>query len=138
MAGILVIFLPFVPHSLPIPLFPLLFYFSFVLSLEFGQRVHAHLRNHNFRLEPTVCASLLKMYTKCNDPKQVVPIWSDITKQRINLDATLYTSLLSACAEWAKAISVPSEASGDPDQPVGNVLELGQQIHEHIVKTKFR
>lgn len=88
---------------------------------------------HKFRLEPTVLSCLIKMYTKCDEPEQVQHIWNNITRGNVKPDNTLYTSILTACAEWAKK-SVLDEDS----VLVTPALELGKQVHKHLSKSRLR
>jgi hypothetical protein len=97
------------------------------------------MQNNKFKMEPTIYACLAKMYSKCNEPEQVASLWGSIEQSRVRLDSTLYTSLLTACADWAKKVSAPSEASGtDVEINTGTMLKLGKQIHEHILRSMIR
>ncbi len=44
--------------------------------LDLGKKIHMHMKTHNFKIENTTYTSLLKMYTKCNSPDQVLTLVS--------------------------------------------------------------
>jgi hypothetical protein len=88
-------------------------------------------------MEPTVLACLMKMYTKCNEPEQVQNIWNTIVNNNIRPDSTLYTTVLTAIAEWAKKSGVP-DVTHDETKTTGPMLDLGQTIHRHIISSRIR
>ena len=108
----------------------------FNTRLDVGRRVHGHMKLHNLQMEPKVLACLVKMYTKCGEPQQVTHIWQSILKHRIVPDATLYTALLTACADWAKTTVAVDELCESKD--ISGVLGVGRMIHNHVIKSRTR
>lgn len=102
--------------------------------IDIGTRVHKHIETHRYRLEPTVLSCLIKMYSKCNQPEQVKELWNAMIKNRIRPDTMLYTSVLTACADWAKKWN----ATEEDDLKNSPILDLGRKVHKHIVDHGIR
>lgn len=104
-----------------------------VLRLDVGKSIQAHMEKHKFRMEPSVLSCLIKMYSKCDEPEQVKHIWNYIIRSSVKPDVTLYTSVLTACADWAKKTRFSEEdVMGTP------MLEFGKQVHKHITMSRIR
>jgi hypothetical protein len=69
-----------------------------------------------------------------NTVKKVRDIWDTMIRSKAKPDTTLYTSILTACADWAKSSDMPDEANLNATP----MLDLGKKVHKHIIHNNIR
>ncbi|KAI3794747.1 hypothetical protein L1987_37384 [Smallanthus sonchifolius] len=139
---------------------PTPYVFSSVISSCLGEQLHALIHKWGFSSETFVCNALVTLYSRCGDLFSAERIFSKMDHR----DGVSYNTLISGLAQKGlseKALQLYENMQSDALKPDSvtihglrpnqytypsilrtctavSALDLGEQIHSHVVKTGFQ